>query len=363
MNGQNVHWRRRGLRVIFPDFHPISTSEKRRDFCPLLLFKHLVMSNSLQPIPGLPVPHHLPEFAQVHVIASVMPSSHLIFWCSLLLLPSIFPIIRDFSNESSVHIRWPNYWSFSLIISPSSEYSELIFLKIYWLDLFAVQGTFRSLLQHHSLKASVLWCSSFSMVQLSQPYVTTGKMISWTIWTFVGRVMSLLFNTLSRFVIAFRPRSSHLLIASLQSPSTVILETKKRKSVTTSSFFPSIYHEVIFSVKPALSLSSFTLIKRVFSSFSLSAIRVVSSTCLRLLMFLQPILSPACNSSNLAFLMMCSEYRLNKQGDSRQPYRTPFFILNQSVVSYRVLTVTSWPAYRFLKRQVKLSGIPISLRA
>ena len=142
----------------------------------------------------------LPKFM---FTALVMLSSHLILWYLLLLLPSIFPSIRDFSSDSSVHIRWPKYWSFSFSISPSSEYSGLISLKIDWFDLLAVQGTFRSLLQHHSSKASILWHSAFFMVQFSQLYVTTGKTIPSTIQTFVGRVMSLLFNTLSRFVIAF----------------------------------------------------------------------------------------------------------------------------------------------------------------
>ena len=184
-----------------------------------------------------------------------------------------------------------------------------------------------------------------------------------SLWSFVGRVMSLLFNTLSRFVIAFLPRSDCLLISWLQSPSTVILEPEKRKSVTTSTFPPSICHAVmgldamilvflIFSLKLALSLSSFTLIKRLFSSSSLSAIRVVSSIYPRLLMFLPPILIPACNSSSPTFLMMCSACRLNKQGDTRHPFCTLFSILNQSVVPYRVLTVASWPAYR---RQVRWS--------
>ena len=190
------------------------------------------------------------------------------------------------------------------------------------------------------------------MVQLSQLHMNTGKTIALTIRTFVGKVMSLLFNTLSRFVIAFPPRSNHLLISWLQSPSTMILEPKKRKSVTASTFSPSACHEVLgpnamilvfltFSLKLALSLSSFTLIKRLFSSSSLSAIRVVSSDYLRLLMFLSPILIPVANSSSLEFLMMCSAYRLNKQHDSRQPCRTPFSILSQKFVLYRVLTVAS----------------------
>ena len=148
-------------------------------------------------------------------IALVMPSSHLILWHPLLLLPSIFPSIRDFSNESSVCIRWPKYCSFSFSISPSGEYSGLISLKIDSFDLLAFQGTFRSFLQHHSSKASILWCSAFT-AQLLQPYETTGKTMALTIQTFVNRVMSLLFNTLSRFVIAFLPSSNHLLISWLQ---------------------------------------------------------------------------------------------------------------------------------------------------
>ena len=157
-----------------------------------------------------------------------MLSSHFILWRLPLLWPSIFPRIRDFSNESSVHIRWPKYWSFNFSISPFSEYSGLISLKIDWCDLLVVQGTFRSLLQHHTSKASVLRHSAFFMFQLSQPYMTTGKTIALTIWTFVGRLISLLFNTLSRFVIAFLSRSNHFLISWLQSPSTVILEPPKR---------------------------------------------------------------------------------------------------------------------------------------
>ena len=195
--------------------------------------------------PGFPVPHHLPKYAQVHVHCTVMPSSHLLLWRPLLLLPSVFPSIRDFSNESAVCIRWPQYWSFSFSISPSNEYLELISLKIDWFDHLVVQETHRSLLQHHSWKASILWRSAFFTVQLLKPYVTTGKTIALTIWTFASRVMSLLFNTLSRFVIALLPRSNCLLTSWLQLPSAVILESKKRKSVTTSTFSRSICHEVM----------------------------------------------------------------------------------------------------------------------
>ena len=162
-------------------------------------------------------------------IELVMPSNHLILCCPLLLLlPSIFPNIRGFSNESVLHIRWPKYWSFSFSISPSNEYSRLISFRMDWLNLPAVQGTLKSLLQHHSSKASILWCSAFFIVQLSHPCITTGKIIALTIQTFVGKVMSLLFNMLSRLVIAFLPWSKHLLISWQQSPSAVILEPPQK---------------------------------------------------------------------------------------------------------------------------------------
>ena len=157
----------------------------------------------------------------------VMPSNHLILFHPLLLPPSIFPSIRIFSSESVPHIRWPKYWSFSFSISPCNNYSGQISFRIDWLALLAVQGTLKSLLQHHSSKASVLWRSAFFMVHLSHPYMTTGQTIFLTRRTFVGKVMSLLFNMLSRLVIAFLPRSKHLLISWLQSPSAVILEPPK----------------------------------------------------------------------------------------------------------------------------------------
>ena len=176
------------------------------------------MSNSLQP-PGLqhtrpPCPSSIPR-----VYSNSCPSS-----CPLLLPPSIFPSIRIFSSESVLHIRWPKDWSFSFSVNPSNEYSGLISFTIDWLDLLAVQGTLKSLLQHHSSKASILWCSAFFVVQLSHPYMTTGKTLALTRWTFVGKVMTLFFNMLSRLIIAFLPRSKCLLISWLQSPSTVILE-------------------------------------------------------------------------------------------------------------------------------------------
>ena len=160
-------------------------------------------------------------------IESVMPSNHLILCHSLLLPPSIFPSIRVFSSESALHIRWPKYWSFSFSISPSNEHPGLSSFRMGWLDLLAVQETLMGLLKHHSSKASILQLSAFFIVQLSHPYLTTGKTIALTRWTFVGKVMSLLFNMLSRLVIAFLPRRECLLISQLQSPSAVILEPEK----------------------------------------------------------------------------------------------------------------------------------------
>ena len=157
----------------------------------------------------------------------VMASSHLILCRPLLLLPPIPSSIGVFSNESAVPMRWPKYWSFSFSISPSNEHPGLISFRVEWLDLLAVQGTLKSLFQHHSSKASILWCSAFFIFQLSHPHMTTGKTIALTRWTFVGKVMSLLLNMLSRLVITFLPRSKRLLISWLQSPSTVILEPKK----------------------------------------------------------------------------------------------------------------------------------------
>ena len=192
------------------------------------------MSDSLRPhelqTPGLPVHHQLLEFTQTS-IESVMPSSHLILGRPLLLLPPIPTSIRVFSNESTLRMRWPKYWSFSFSIIPSKEILGLISFRTDCLDLLAVQGTLKSLLQHHSSKASILQCSAFFTVQLSYPYVTTGKTIALARWTLVGKVISLLLNMLSRMVITFLPRSKRLLISWLQSPSAVILEPKKIKSV------------------------------------------------------------------------------------------------------------------------------------
>ena len=178
-------------------------------------------------------------------IESVMPSSHLIFCCPLLLLLPIPPSTRVYSNKSTLHMRWPKYWSFSFSISPSSEHSGLISFRMDWLDLLAVQGALKHLLQPHSSKASILQCSAFFTVQLSHPYKTTGKTITLTRRTFVGKVMSLLYNMLSRLVITFLPRSKRLLISWLQSPSAVILDPPKIKSNTASTVSPSISHEVM----------------------------------------------------------------------------------------------------------------------
>ena len=192
-------------------------------------FSRSVMSNSLRPHglqharPPCPSPYSQ-SLLKLMSIKSGMPFNHLIL-CRPLLPPSIFPSISVFSNESVLHIRWPKYWSFSFGISPSNEYSGLISFRMDWLDLLAVQGTLKSLLQHHSSQASILWYSAFFIVQLSHPYMTTGKTKALTRWTFVGEVMSLLFNILSRLVVTFLPRSKHLLISWLQSPSAVILES------------------------------------------------------------------------------------------------------------------------------------------
>ena len=191
-----------------------------------------------------------------------MPSSHLTLCRPLLLLPPIPPSIRVFSNESALRMRWTKYWSFSFSISPSNEHPGLISFRMDWLDLLAVQGTLKSLLQYHSSKASILWRSAFFIVQLSHPYMTTGKTIALTRRTFVGKVTSLLFNMLSRLVITFLPRSKRLLISWLQSPSAVILEPPKMKSDTVS-VSPSIFHEVMGpDVITHIQISSWSHVRR-----------------------------------------------------------------------------------------------------
>ena len=270
--------------------------------------------------PVLPVHHQLQEFYSNSSPLNQWCHHQLILCRPPLLLPSIFPSIRVFSNESALHIRWSKYWRFSFNISPSNEHPGLISFRMDWLDLHAVQGTLKSLLQHLSSKASILRRSAFLTVQLSHPYMTTGETIALTRWTFVDKVMSQFFNMLSRLAITFLTRSKHLLISWLQSPSAVILEPKKIKSATVSTVSPSIFHEVMgpdamilvfwmLSFKPTFSLSSFTFIKRLFISSSLSAIRLVSSAYLRLLIFLLAILIPACASSSPAFLMIYSAYK------------------------------------------------------
>ena len=213
-------------------------------------FSRLVVSDSLQPHDlqhsqaSLSITNSQSSLKLIS-IKLVMPSSHLILCCSLILLPPIPPGIRVFSNESVLHIRWPKYWSFSFSISPSNEHPGLITFRMDWLDLLAVQWTLKSLLQHHSSKISTIQDSVFFTVQLSHPYMATGKTIALTRRTFVGKVMSLLLNMLSRFVITFLPKSKRLLISWLQSPSAVILEPPKIKSDTVCTISPSICHEVL----------------------------------------------------------------------------------------------------------------------
>ena len=250
-------------------------------------------------------------------IELVMSSNHIIL-CHplLLLLPSIFPSIRVFSRESVLCIRWPKYWSFSISISPFKEYSELISFRTDWLDLLAVQGTLQSLLQHHSSKASILQCSAFFIVQFLHPYMTTGKTIALTRRTFVSKVVSLLFNMLSRLVMAFLPRRKLL---NFMAAVTICSDfgTQENKVYHCFHCFPSICHEVMgpdaiilvfwmLVFNPTFSLSSFTFIRRLISSSSLSATRVVTSAYLRLLIFLLAILIPVYASSSPAFHMMYS---------------------------------------------------------
>ena len=201
----------------------------------MVQFSHSVVSDSLRP-QGLqharpPCPSPTRRICSFMSIELVMPSNHLILCHPFLLLSSVFPSIRVFSNESALPIRWPEYWSFNFSIGHSNDYSGLISFWMDWFDIFAVQGI-SSLLQHHSSKKSILWCSAFFMVQLSHPYMTRGKSIALTRWTFVSKVTSVLFNMLSRLVIAFLPKRKSLLISWLQSPSSVIMEPKKIKSGT-----------------------------------------------------------------------------------------------------------------------------------
>ena len=334
------------------------------------------MSNSSRPHgvqhTRLPCPSPAPQDCSKFMpIKSVMPSSHLILCRPLLLLSSILPSIRVFQMS-----RFFPSGGRSIGVSASTSVLPMNiqdWFPLGWTGWISLQSKGLSrLFSNTSSKASILRCSAFFIVQLSHPYMTTGKIIALTRWTFVGKVMSLLFNMLSRLVTAFLPRNKNFLTSWPQSPSVVILEPPKIKSVTVSIVSPSICHEVMgpdamilvfwmLSFKPTFSFLSFTFIKRLFSSSSLSAIRVVSSAYLRLLIFLPAILIPACASSSPEFILMYSTYKLNKQGDNKELWRTPFLIWNPSVPC-PVLTVASWPEYRFLRRQVKWSGIPISLR-
>ena len=241
-----------------------------------------------------PVLHHHPELPQTHVhwVSDAIQTSHPL--SPLPLLPSIFPSIRVFSNESALHIRWPKYWSFSFKISLSNEYSGLISFSIDWFDFLEVQGTLYRVFSNTTVQKHQLFNAQPSLWSNSHPYITSGKTIALAIQTFVGKMMSLLFNMLSMFVIDFLPRGNHFLISWLQSPSAVILEHSKVKSATVSNHFPIYllwsdgpkFHDSCFlniEFKPTFSLLSFTFIKRLFSSSLLSAIRVVSSAHLRLL--------------------------------------------------------------------------------
>ena len=238
-----------------------------------------VISNNFQPYGTWEAPLSITNFwslLKVMSIKLVRLFNHLILCHPLLLPPSIFPNTRVFPNESVLCIRWTEYWSFSFSISPSNDYSGLILFSINNFDLFVAQGTLKSLLQHHSSKALIFQCSAFFIVQLSHPYMTTGKTIALTRWTFVSKLMSLLFNMLSRFVRAFLPRNKCLLVSWLQTPSAVILGTKEMKSLSVYIVFPPICHDVMgldamisvfwmLSFKPAFSLFSSTFIKRHFS--------------------------------------------------------------------------------------------------
>ena len=316
--------------------------------------------------PGLPVHHQLLELAQtpVHRVSDAIQPSHPLSLSS--------PPALNLSQHQGL-FQW---------VSSSHQVTKLLEFQLLPMniqDLFPLGWTGWISLQSRDPQESSPTaqfksiCSSVLSFPYNPTFMTTGKTIALTRQTFVGKVMSLLFNMLSRLIIAFLPRSNCLLISRLQSQSVVILEPKKIKSATVFLCFP-IYlpwsdgtgcHDLGFlnvDFKPTFSLCSFSFIKKLFSSSSLSAIRVVSSAYLRFFIFLLAILIPACTLSSLAFCMIYSAYTLNKQGDNIQPWHTPFPIWNQSVVPCPALTVTSWPAYRFLRRQVRWSGMPISWR-
>ena len=315
-------------------------------------------------------PHYLPQFVRTHVhwVHDAIQTSHALSLCSScpqpFQAPGSFPMSWFFHQVANALELQLNHQSFQWI-------PRVDFCRTDRFDLPAVQGTLKGFLQHYSSKAIILWGSAFSHVQISRPYMTTGKPITLTIWTFVGKLMSLLYNMLSTFVTAFLPRSKHLLISWLQSLAAVSFEAQENKVCHCFYFLPIYLNEVIglnvmififwmLSLKPAFLLFSFTFINRLFSSSSLSAIRVVWSY-LKLLIFLPAILIQASASFSIAFHVMYPAYKLNKQGDNIQPWCT-FPILNQSIVPSLVQTVASWPAYRFLRRQVRWSSTPISLR-
>ena len=317
--------------------------------------------------PGFPVLHHLLEFSQTHIhwVGDAIQPSHPLLPTSPPAL--IFPQHQSFPMSCLFGIRWPKYWSFNFSISPSNEYSGFIFFRIDWFDLLAVQGTLKSLLQHHSSKASVLQCLTFlwsnSHICICE---TPGKIITLTTWA-----LSLLLNMLSRFIIVFLPRNKHLLISWLQVPFKVIFGPKKKKILTLFPHLfvsPSICHEVtgpdavilvfwMLRFKPAISLSpSSRSILVPLRFLPIGYCFLISEV----MVFFLALLIPACVSYNLTFCVMYFAYKLNKQGDNIQPWRTPFPIWNQSIVLCLVLTVASWPTYRFLRKQEKWSGITIS---
>ena len=288
---------------------------------------------------------------------SMMPSTISSSVAPFFSCPQYFPASGSF----------PVSWRFTQNTRVSASVSVLPMNMQGWFPLglngfylFAIQETLKSLLQHHSAKASILGCSAFFMVQLSHPYMTTGKTIALTIWTFACKVMSLLFNTLSRsHSFPSKEQSSFNFMAAVTIHSD--FGAQENKVCHCFHCFPIylpwsdewILNSWMLNFMPVFSLSSLTFIKRLFSSSSLSAIRVVSSAYLRLLIFLPAILIPAWASSSPAFHMMFSAYKSNKQGDNIQPCCTPFPVFNQSVISCPVLTVASWPAYQFLRRQVR----------
>ena len=336
----------------------------------------LTLCNSMDcSTPDFPVLHDLLEFGQTHVcwVDDAIQPSHLLSpapFSSCLQhfpVPRSFPMSRLFASGSQ-----STRASASAIVLPVSIQSWFPLGLTGLISLLSKR--LLSLLSLHNSKASVFQHSALYMIQLSHLYTTNGKTIALTRWTFVSKVISLLFNTLSRFIIAFLSKSKHLhFMAAVTVCSDFGAQENKISHCFHSPRPPlSICHEVmgldamifIFWMLffASFSLFSFTLLKRLFISSSLSAIRVVSSACLKLLLFLSAILVPACDSSSPEFCMIYSAYKLNKQGDSMQAWHTPFPILNQSIVPCPILTVAFWPTYRFLRRQVRWSGIPISLR-